>query len=110
MKIYGTYETKKKYYVTATNKEDKRLYNHPTVKPLSIIENLVINSSSENDIILDCFMGSGTTGVAAKNLNRRFIGIELEKKYFDIAEKRINGEIVCRKIEEPEQNYKLLGF
>ena len=47
-------------------------------------------SSKENDIILDCFMGSGTTGVAAKRNNRRFIGIEIEKKYFNIAKKRIN--------------------
>ena len=47
-------------------------------------------SSKENDIVLDCFMGSGTTGIAAKRNNRKFIGIEIDKKYFDIAEKRIN--------------------
>ena len=89
IKIYGTYETKKKYYVTPTNKEDKNLYNHPTIKPLNIIENLIINSSKENDTVLDCFMGSGTTGVACKKLNRNFIGIELNEKYFEIAKKRI---------------------
>lgn len=89
VKIYGTYATKKKYYVTPTNKEDKKLYKHPTIKPLEIIENLIINSSQENDTILDCFMGSGTTGVACKNLNRNFIGIELDEKYFNIAKERI---------------------
>lgn len=91
VKIYGTYATKKKYYVTPTNKEDKKLYKHPTIKPLEIIENLIINSSQENDTILDCFMGSGTTGVACKKLNRNFIGIELDEKYFNIAKERINN-------------------
>ena len=77
---------------------------------MNIIEKLVKNSTKIGATVLDPFMGSGTTGVACKNLNRNFIGIELDKKYFDIAEKRINGEIVYRKIEEPELNYKLPGF
>lgn len=92
VKIYGTYATKKKYYVTPTNKEDKKLYKHPTIKPLEIIENLIINSSQENDTILDCFMGSGTTGVACLNTNRNFIGIELDENYFNIAKERIEKE------------------
>lgn len=91
VKIYGTYATKKKYYVTPTNKEDKKLYKHPTIKPVDIIENLIINSSKENDVVLDCFMGSGTTGVACKKLNRNFIGIELDENYFNIAKERINN-------------------
>ena len=91
IKIYGSYETKKKYYVTTTNKEDKKKYNHPTIKPLNIIKNLIQNSSKENEIVLDCFMGSGTTGVACKELNRDFIGIEIDKKYFDIAKERIEN-------------------
>lgn len=91
--MYGSYETKKKYYVTPTNKKDKQLYKHPTIKPLNIIENLVINSSKENDTILDCFMGSGTTGVAALKHNRNFIGIEIDKNYFEIAKERIEKEI-----------------
>ena len=87
--MYGTYFTKKKYYVSSTNKQDKKMYNHPTIKPLNIIENLVINSSEVQDVVLDCFMGSGTTGVACKKLNRNFIGIELDKQYFNIAKERI---------------------
>lgn len=87
--MYGTYATKKKYYVTPTNKEDKKKYKHPTIKPLDIIKNLIINSSQENDTILDCFMGSGSTGVACVNTNRNFIGIELDENYFNIAKKRI---------------------
>lgn len=63
---------------------------HPTEKPIDMLQVLIGNSSEENDIVLDPFMGSGTTGVACKNLNRNFIGIELDDKYFDIAKKRIN--------------------
>ena len=62
---------------------------HPTQKPLALIEELVKTYSNEGDIILDNCMGSGTTGVACKNLNRNFYGIEKDKKYFDIAHKRI---------------------
>ena len=89
VKVYGSYKTKKKYYVTPTNKSDKEKYNHPTVKPLEIINNLVINSSQENDVILDPFMGSGTIGVAALQNNRKFIGMEIDESYYDIAKKRI---------------------
>lgn len=89
VQIYGTYETKKKWYVSPTNKEDKKLYGHPTIKPVSILENLIINSSKEGDTILDCFMGSGSTGVACVNTGREFIGIELDKKYYDTAFERI---------------------
>ena len=89
--LYGTYDTKKKYYVTGLNQADKELYKHPTIKPLQIIKNLIINSTKENDIVLDCFCGSGTTCVAAKELNRRFIGIEIDKEYWKIANDRLNG-------------------
>ena len=63
---------------------------HPTQKPITLLEYLIKTYTNENDTVLDFTMGSGSTGVAAKNLNRQFIGIELDKNYFDIAEKRIN--------------------
>ena len=63
---------------------------HPTQKPLALIEYLVKTYSNEGDVILDNCMGSGTTGVAAKRLQRDFIGIELDEKYFEIAKKRID--------------------
>lgn len=66
--MYGSYNTKKKYYITPTNKADKEKWGHPTIKPLGIIKNLVINSSKDGDTILDPFMGSGTTGVAVKEV------------------------------------------
>lgn len=72
-------------------KSDKqRLCLHPTQKPVELLEYLIKTYTNEGDTVLDFTMGSGTTGVACKNLNRNFIGIELDKKYFDIAEKRIN--------------------
>jgi site-specific DNA-methyltransferase (adenine-specific) len=64
---------------------------HPTQKPLLLLEYLVKTYSNENETVLDFTMGSGTTGVACKNLNRNFIGIELDKNYFDIATERINN-------------------
>ena len=63
---------------------------HPTQKPVDLLEFLIKTYSNETDTVLDNTMGSGTTGVAAKNLNRSFIGIEQDPKYFKIAEERIN--------------------
>jgi site-specific DNA-methyltransferase (adenine-specific) len=62
---------------------------HPTQKPVQLMERIVSVFTNENDIVLDSFMGSGTTGVACMNLNRRFVGIELDKEYFQLAEQRI---------------------
>lgn len=65
---------------------------HPTEKPVDLLEMYILNSSDEGDVVLDPFMGSGSTGVACKNTNRKFIGIELEIDYFEIAKKRIYNE------------------
>jgi site-specific DNA-methyltransferase (adenine-specific) len=67
---------------------------HPSEKPIELIEFYVKNSTNENELVLDFTMGSGTTGVACKNLNRRFIGIEKDDKYFEIAKQRIENTIV----------------
>ena len=64
---------------------------HPTQKPIELLEWLVKTYSNENDVILDNCMGSGTTGVACKKLNRNFIGIELNEDYYNIAKERINN-------------------
>jgi len=63
--------------------------HHPTQKPILLLEDLIKTFSNENDLVVDLTMGSGSTGVAAKNLNRNFIGIEQDQKYFNIAEQRI---------------------
>jgi site-specific DNA-methyltransferase (adenine-specific) len=64
---------------------------HPSEKPVDMLTALINNSSMVGDIIIDPFMGSGSTGVACVNTNRKFIGCELDKGYFDIAVGRING-------------------
>ena len=66
---------------------------HPTQKPIALLEYLIKTYTNENETVLDNTMGSGSTGVAAKKLNRNFIGIELDKGYFNIAKKRIEEVI-----------------
>jgi site-specific DNA-methyltransferase (adenine-specific) len=93
---YNSYSAKPKYNneyypKNIINIAQKRIKGgHPTQKPIELLEYLVQTYSNEGDLILDNCMGSGTTGVACKKLGRNFIGIELEKEYFDIAEKRIS--------------------
>ena len=65
--------------------------HHPTQKPVLLLEDLIKTFSNESDLVVDLTMGSGSTGVAAKNTNRNFIGIEQDEKYFDIATERINN-------------------
>jgi|TARA_R110001592_G_scaffold318223_1_gene595292 DNA modification methylase len=65
---------------------------HSTQKPILLMEYLIKTYTNENETVLDFTMGSGSTGVAAKNLNRSFIGIELDDKYFEIAKERISKE------------------
>jgi len=64
---------------------------HPTQKPVALMEYLIKTYTNENETVLDFCMGSGSTGVAAKNLNRKFIGIEKDETYFKIAQDRINA-------------------
>ncbi len=91
VKLYGSYHTKSKLFESIVNKSDKKLFKHPTIKPLNIIKDLIINSSQENEIVLDLFIGSGTTPVAAKESNRQYIGFEIDPKYYKIAKDRLNG-------------------
>lgn len=71
------------------SKEHNTSKYHPCEKPQDILQRIIKTSSNENDTVLDCFMGSGSTGVACKNTNRNFIGIELDTEYFEIAKNRI---------------------
>ena len=64
---------------------------HPSQKPVPLLEYLIKTYTNEGDLILDFTMGSGSTGVACLNTNRKFIGIELDENYFDIAKKRIEN-------------------
>ena len=73
-------------YPNCSNKKDRL---HPTQKPVALLEYLIKTYTNEGDIVLDNCMGSGSTGVACMNTNRHFIGIELDKKYFEIANERL---------------------
>ena len=70
-------------------KDAPSTYVHPTQKPISLLKEIIERSPNEGGVVLDCFMGSGSTGIACVNTNRHFIGIELDEGYFNIAKKRI---------------------
>ena len=92
-KIYDTkYPLSNLEFSSRIKKSEKVL--HPTQKPVALLEYLIKTYTNENDTVLDFTMGSGSTGIACKNLSREFIGIELDKKYFDIAKDRINGNVI----------------
>ena len=79
----------KRFNIWKYNIGGKKEHNHPAIFPEQLAHDHILSWSNEGDTVLDCFMGSGTTGVASKNLNRNFIGIELDKDYFEIAKERI---------------------
>lgn len=87
------YEDAKTVYYSTINIKDKKLYGHPTIKPVELIRKIIRNSSKENDLVLDCFLGSGTTAVASILENRNYIGYEINKKYYEIAKKRISDTL-----------------
>jgi site-specific DNA-methyltransferase (adenine-specific) len=72
--------------------KDKIAYKHPAIFPDELAKRHILSWSNEGDIVLDCFMGSGTTGKIAKQLKRNFIGIEISEEYMNIATERINNE------------------
>ncbi len=86
-----SYESAKTVYDLPINVKDKEKFEHATIKPLQIMQNIVENSTNEGDIVLDPFMGSGTTAVACKNLGRNFIGFEINPKWYKIACDRLNN-------------------
>ena len=85
--LTGTYHQKRTdYHYTIGGVKE---WNHPALKPLEPIENMIPIGSDEGDIVLDPYMGSGTTGVACIKTNRKFIGIEKNREFFDMAFERI---------------------
>lgn len=85
-RVLDSYQPRSILEFSNANQKDKL---HPTQKPVALFEYLIKTYTNEGDLVLDNVMGSGTTGVACKNLNRNFIGIELDEEYFEIAKKRI---------------------
>ena len=85
-KIYnGTFSNVLKF------SKDQRPYLHPTQKPLKLMEQLISTHTNKGDIVLDCFAGSGSTLVAAKNLERSFVGVELDKEFYEVIKKRLKA-------------------
>ena len=93
------YAVKGRHVLNGARDTDTLYYNrvvgnmqlHQNQKPVDLCKYLINKSSNENDTVLDCFMGSGSTGVACLQTNRNFIGIELEEKYYNIAKKRCSA-------------------
>lgn len=91
VRLNDGYDLKSKWYMSPANKSDKDDFSHPTIKPRELVKRHLLHATQENDIIFDPFVGSGTSCVAAKELNRQYIGIEIEPKWAKIAENRLNG-------------------
>ena len=75
----------------AAPKGERKFGRHPTQKPIALLDRIIVAASSKGNLVLDPFNGSGSTGVACLNLGRRYIGIENEKKYFDLSIKRFKS-------------------
>jgi|LSQX01.3.fsa_nt_gb DNA modification methylase len=104
VKLNDGYELKSKWYQSPINTKDKELYDHPTIKPLELVKKHIEHTTQVDDIVLDTFLGSGTTAVACHETKRQFIGFEIDKSYYDIAQDRING------ITQVERKEKELGI
>ena len=92
-----------RYPKTIIKTEVTQNEKHPTQKPLKLMEYLIKTYTNENELVLDFTMGSGTTGVACKNLNRDFIGIELDKTYYDISVERIKKSTIFANLNDEEE-------
>lgn len=90
-KLNDGYELKSKWFSSPINKRDKDKFNHPTIKPVELVKRHLLHTTQPNDIVLDCFMGSGTTCVAAKDIGRHYIGFEIDSKWFKVAQDRLNN-------------------
>jgi len=104
-RLFGKYKDKSRYCINPIWKNN---INHPTVKPLFIIMKCVVLGSQKNDIILDPFIGSGTTAIACEKLKRRWIGIEISEEYCEIAALRIDR--LQTQDTKPHPNIKRTGL
>lgn len=93
-KVFNSYYDKAYYSFPIVSGRERTM--HPTQKPIRLMEELIKVNSNKGDVVLDSFMGSGTTGVAAINMLRKFIGIELNPEYYSIAKARIDESLLRR--------------
>ena len=85
------------WQISAPPAEEKKFGKHPTQKPVELLTRIILASTKENDLVLDPFCGSSTTGVAAVLLNRKYVGIDLENEYLDLSIKRLEEAILKKK-------------
>ena len=88
-KMNGGKQMKDVWETSLTKPSEKKYGKHPTQKPMDLLEKIILASTDEGDLILDPFNGSGTTGIVASRLNRKYIGIEKEKEYLDLTIRRL---------------------
>ena len=91
--VVRTYDDKNPQSILVYSKQSDGKYVHPTQKPVALMEYLIRTYTNEGETVMDNCMGSGTTGVACVNTGRKFIGMEQDAKYFEIAQKRIHDSI-----------------
>lgn len=89
----GGKQMKSVWRIQAPGRQEKALGSHPTQKPLALLERIIAASSDPDDLVVDPFVGSGTTGLAASRLGRRFVGIELDPAYLDVAVRRYEAAL-----------------
>lgn len=87
-KLNNGKQMKDVWETSLTKQSEKKCGKHPTQKPIELLEKIILGSTDEGDLILDPFNGSGTTGIVASKLNRKYIGIEKEKEYLDLTIRR----------------------
>jgi site-specific DNA-methyltransferase (adenine-specific) len=92
-KLNNGKQMKDVWETSLTKPSEKKYGKHPTQKPVELLEKVILASTNEGDMILDPFNGSGTTGIVASRLNRKYIGIEMEKDFLDLTIKRKEAEI-----------------
>lgn len=90
--LNGNKQMKDVWETSLTKPSEKKCGKHPTQKPIELLEKIILSSTDEGDLILDPFNGSGTTGIVANRLNRKYIGIETEKEYLDLTIRRKESE------------------
>lgn len=100
VRVYGSYETKRTFYTSLRNQQENVCYNHPTVKPLPLIRRFILNSSLLGGVILDPFIGSGTTAVAAVMEGRRYVGWEVDEGHCRTARERVRAAMASQEMEE----------
>ncbi|MHA2087928.1 MAG: DNA-methyltransferase, partial [Promethearchaeota archaeon] len=91
-------------------KNEKKFGKHPTQKPLELLNRIISASSNEEDLILDPFTGSGTTGIVCSILNRKFIGIDSNEEYLNIAIKRFKDTRKSKLLFSPERKNHLMKY